>query len=280
VSEPHVLVTNDDGIDAPGLRALRDAFADVARVTVVAPAEDRSGAGAARSREVRVEEREDGYAVYGTPADCAAFGLRGLDDRPGLVVSGCNHGPNFGGYVLTRSGTVGAAMEASFLGAPAVAVSAYHPREFFPHPPDEFEFAFPARVARELALAALSSNVFAETDVVNLNVPVTDAGDPDVRVTRPVPDYDTRPEMEAVDGGEVDGADEPGAAVSFRDTFWATAETDADPPEDLAAHRDHYPEDSGRAAVIDGDVSVMPLAGPHAVARHPDLDDVVASLDV
>jgi len=127
-----VLLTNDDGVDSPGLDALRDALSTLGKVTVVAPATDQSGVGRARSRTVGITDHDDAIAVAGTPADCVAYGLRGLDHEFDLVVSGCNHGPSIGAYVLGRSGTVGAAMEAGFLGVPAVAVSAYHPDEFFP----------------------------------------------------------------------------------------------------------------------------------------------------
>jgi 5'-nucleotidase len=126
-----ILLTNDDGIHAPGLFALKRAL-DAAghRVTVCAPDRPRSAASHAitlhkplRISEVTLPDGTVGYAPSGTPSDCA---LMGLDEvAPGkidLVVSGVNHGPNLGWDVI-YSGTVAAAMEAVILGVPAIAVS-------------------------------------------------------------------------------------------------------------------------------------------------------------
>lgn len=142
MSEPAVLLTNDDGIDAPGLRALYEALSEVASVTVVAPRTNQSAVGRSMSYgrngteadrpsladgvfscRIPAVEDELGYAVAGTPCDCVIAGVRGLDEPFDLVVSGCNPGANLGASVLSRSGTVSAAMEAALLGTPAVAVS-------------------------------------------------------------------------------------------------------------------------------------------------------------
>lgn len=131
---PRVLVTNDDGIDSVGLHVLVDALEPIAEVTVVAPAEDQSGTGRTSSYRVAVDEYDHGFAVDGKPADCVAVGLRGLDEDIDIVVAGINPGPNLGWQTVGRSGTVGAAAEAAFLGVPAMAVSLYDPevgiREF------------------------------------------------------------------------------------------------------------------------------------------------------
>lgn len=123
---PNILVTNDDGIHAPGLRALAAALEKVGEVYVVAPNHERSAVGHAVTlhRPLRVETvAPRRFAVNGTPSDCVNLGILGiLPVRPDVVVSGINDGPNLGDDV-TYSGTVSAAMEGSLLGVPAVAVS-------------------------------------------------------------------------------------------------------------------------------------------------------------
>ncbi|MGD9600581.1 MAG: 5'/3'-nucleotidase SurE [Gammaproteobacteria bacterium] len=121
-----ILLSNDDGIRAPGLMALASALREIAHVTVVAPERNRSGASNALTleRPLRVESvAADCYAVDGTPADCVNLALTGaLDLHPDLVVSGINAGENLGEDVL-YSGTVAAAMEGALRGLPAFAVS-------------------------------------------------------------------------------------------------------------------------------------------------------------
>lgn len=272
MSEPHVLLTNDDGIDSPALTALRDELAAVCDVTVVAPATNQSGVGRARSRTVTVEERDVGYAVEGTPADCVAYGLRSLDVKPDLVVSGANVGPNVGSYVLGRSGTVGAAVEAGFLGTPALAVSAYCSTGFFPT--DDADYGGPARVTRELVEASLDGDLLARADFLNVNVPLCDADR--MRVTTPLADFDT-----GVDARERDPA---GDEVELRDAFWARAdagyweqaEAGGDLFDYIEPYRHAYLVGSDRRAIIEGEVSVSPLSVPQTVVQSTAVDDVVA----
>lgn len=129
-----VLITNDDGIDHPGIIALAEAFSRVADTYVIAPLEDRSGTGSFMSLGsgkpfAEIEKRSMGpgivaYGLDGYPADCVVFGLMGLmaDDPPDLVVSGINGGANVGADWF-GSGTVGAARTAAFVGLPALEVS-------------------------------------------------------------------------------------------------------------------------------------------------------------
>lgn len=121
-----ILVTNDDGVYSPGLRALAAAMATLGEVVIVAPDRNRSAVGHALTLEhpLRAEEIESGvFAVDGTPTDCVNLGIHGLImQRPDLVVSGINSGSNMGDDI-TYSGTVSAAMEASLMGIPAIAVS-------------------------------------------------------------------------------------------------------------------------------------------------------------
>lgn len=128
--KPNVLITNDDGITAPGIYALYNAIKEVADVVVVAPDRERSAAGHSITiaNPLRVEKFDKngdffGYAINGTPADCvkiAYFAL--LDRKPDAVISGINFGSNTGINVI-YSGTVSAATEASILEIPSFAVS-------------------------------------------------------------------------------------------------------------------------------------------------------------
>ncbi len=125
----HFLLTNDDGIHAPGLAALAAAVRMLpdARITIVAPEEERSMCGhRVTTREQLIVERLDDerYGVSGTPADCVRVALFALGVKPDFVISGVNAGGNLG-QDLPVSGTVAAAREAAFHGLPAMAVSHY-----------------------------------------------------------------------------------------------------------------------------------------------------------
>jgi 5'/3'-nucleotidase len=122
-----ILVSNDDGYRAEGIRRLREALATLAEVTVCAPDRNRSGASNSLTLDVplRVHEVEPGvhFVAGGTPTDCVHMAISGLFDFEfDMVVSGVNDGPNLGDDVL-YSGTVAAAIEGRFLGLPAIAVS-------------------------------------------------------------------------------------------------------------------------------------------------------------
>jgi 5'-nucleotidase len=122
-----VLLTNDDGIDAIGLRAMREALLELDDIELAVIAPDSNRSATARSITTRtplwVEERDIGYATDGTPVDCVRFAALGLIEfQPQLIVSGINHGSNLGDDI-TYSGTVAAALEGIVLGIPAIAVS-------------------------------------------------------------------------------------------------------------------------------------------------------------
>ncbi|MBB3226899.1 5'-nucleotidase [Luteibacter sp. Sphag1AF] len=121
-----VLVSNDDGVDAQGIRVLAGRLAEVGTVTVVAPDRDRSGASNSLTLDqpIRAVRMDNGfYRVSGTPTDCVHLALAGmLDVEADIVVSGINNAANLGDDVI-YSGTVSAAMEGRFLGLPAIAVS-------------------------------------------------------------------------------------------------------------------------------------------------------------
>jgi 5'-nucleotidase len=122
----HILVSNDDGYLAPGLRALADAMRVFGDVTVVAPEQNSSGASNSLTltRPLSVQRADNGYMfVNGTPTDCVHLALTGLLERPpDLVVSGINNGQNMGDDTI-YSGTVAAAMEGYLFGLPSIAFS-------------------------------------------------------------------------------------------------------------------------------------------------------------
>jgi 5'-nucleotidase len=122
----NVLLTNDDGIQAPVLRHLKEALAPLGRVIIVAPDRDQSATSHALTlhRPFRIQQHEpDVYSVDGTPTDCVITSFYGLlDQAPDLVISGINLGPNMGEDVF-YSGTVAAAIEGSLQGTPAIAAS-------------------------------------------------------------------------------------------------------------------------------------------------------------
>jgi len=122
----NILVSNDDGILAPGLALLADVCREVGAVTVVAPDREQSGTSHSLTlhRPLRPQRRPDGaFQIDGTPTDCVMLALQALmPEQPQFVFSGVNHGPNMGEDVL-YSGTVAAAMEAVMLGVPGIGIS-------------------------------------------------------------------------------------------------------------------------------------------------------------
>ena len=121
-----ILISNDDGVNAPGLAALHGALKDYADCVVIAPDQDKSGASSSLTldRPLHPSTLENGFiSLNGTPTDCVHLGLNGLlEELPDMVVSGINLGANLGDDVL-YSGTVAAALEGRFLGLPAFAFS-------------------------------------------------------------------------------------------------------------------------------------------------------------
>lgn len=160
-----ILVSNDDGYQAPGIVSLAAALRDLAEVIVVAPDQDRSGASNSLTlkRPLYISRHENGFfSVEGTPTDCVHLAINGLlDERPDMVVSGINAGPNLGDDVI-YSGTVAAAMEGRFLGSPALAVS------LASRQPKYYDTA--ARVARRI-VARLRENPLPADTILNVNVP-------------------------------------------------------------------------------------------------------------
>ncbi|HQW64118.1 MAG TPA: 5'/3'-nucleotidase SurE [Pseudomonadota bacterium] len=162
-----VLVSNDDGVEAPGIRILAARLAAVGEVTVVAPDRDRSGASNSLTLDqpIRVKRLDNGhYRVAGTPTDCVHLALAGLlEHEPDIVVSGINNSANLGDDVI-YSGTVAAAMEGRFLGLPAIAVSLCS-RD---HRGEHFDAAAEAAavIMQRLLVDPLPANT-----ILNVNVP-------------------------------------------------------------------------------------------------------------
>jgi 5'-nucleotidase len=179
-----VLITNDDGIGAKGLNALRKALTALpdTSVSVIAPDSNRSAT--ARSittrkplwvQETDFEDGTTGYATDGTPVDCVRFAELGLiGERPELIVSGINHGANLGDDI-TYSGTVAAALEGIVLGIPAIAISQQSgAREMDFRFGREFDFSIAAALAAQLVTKVAQDPLPPDT-LLNVNCP---AGEP------------------------------------------------------------------------------------------------------
>jgi 5'-nucleotidase len=184
------LVTNDDGIGAEGLHALRRALAELDGVDVRVIAPDTNRSGTARSittrsplwvEEIRFDDGGIGYATDGTPVDCVRFADLGLlGRRPDVIVSGINHGTNLGDDV-TYSGTVAAAFEGIVLGVPAVAISQQSDARGMGYGGRSFDFGNAAGIAREI-IRAIAHRPLPEGTLLNVNCP---AGEPDgIELTR------------------------------------------------------------------------------------------------
>jgi 5'-nucleotidase len=250
---PRILLTNDDGIESAGFRAIYDALSEFADVTAVAPAGDQSAVGRAMSNEVAVREHELGYAIEGTPADCTVVGLESLCPDVDMVVAGCNKGANLGAYVLGRSGTVSAAVEAAFFDVPAIAVSLYVPLgdgDWRDRANDVADYRDAARATTYLVKHAPDAGVFDRAEYLNVNAPLPVGDDPaPMEITTPSTLYDMR-------------AEPNGETIRLHDYVWERMR-DGDIPD---------PEGTDRRAIVDGKISVSPLTAPHSTEHHEALD--------
>lgn len=164
-----ILLTNDDGINAPGIYALYRELRKIGQAFIVAPETEQSAIGHAitlsnplRLREIYRDGSFYGYSVNGTPADCVKLGAMVVfKEPPDIVISGINLGPNLGIDVI-YSGTVSAATEGTILGIPSMAISLATRKE-----PD---YSFAAAFTRELCLKVKEKNLPAGT-LLNVNIP-------------------------------------------------------------------------------------------------------------
>lgn len=237
-----ILITNDDGITAPGLLALKKALDTLGRAEVFAP--DRNWSAASRTRTFHKPLRVDrvplldggvGHATSGTPSDCVSLALLGLlDVRPNLIVSGINAGLNLGRDV-SYSGTVAAAMEGARSGVPSVAVS----YDTLQAPSDDLDYDRAAAFVRRLAAFLLSRPPLPTGTLLNVNVPYTPAG-------RALRTRLTRLGGEAYSNYLVTGKDPHG-----REYYWVTG----DPLTGTAMHE----EGTDIEAIAQGFVSITPI---------------------
>jgi 5'-nucleotidase len=245
-NRPCLLVTNDDGIDAPGLQALVAAVADLGRVVVVAPDRERSGAGHALTllRPLRVRPRgQDRYEVDGTPTDCVHLGVFNLTGGrpPQLLLSGINRGANLGDDV-TYSGTVAAALEGTLLRVPSVAFSVERDAD------GQADYAVAAALAARIAVKALENGI-PQGVLLNVNVP---SGTPrGIRITRQGARTYRAAAVERLD-------------PSGRPYFWIAG-------ADTTPSQKH---DGDHAALREGYVSITPL---HADMTHDPSREVLAA---
>jgi 5'-nucleotidase len=162
----HLLISNDDGISAPGIQVLSDRMRSLGKVTIVAPDQNRSGASNSLTLDSPVRLNKTAartWSVSGTPTDCVHIALTGLLKKdPDMVVSGINAGANLGDDVI-YSGTVAAAMEGRFLGLPAIAVSLV-----FSDRPQHYSSA--AEAVAKLVERLQKDPLPADT-ILNINVP-------------------------------------------------------------------------------------------------------------
>ena len=160
-----ILLSNDDGYFAPGLKALAEALKDLGDITVVAPERDRSGASNSLTldRPLSLRRATNGFHfVNGTPTDCVHLAVTGMfEHMPDMVVSGINHGANMGDDTI-YSGTVAAATEGFLLGVPSIAFSLASKAAS--------DFTSAARVARDLVERFLREP-FREPVLLNVNIP-------------------------------------------------------------------------------------------------------------
>ena len=161
----HILVTNDDGVYAPGIRALAEALKSIATVSVIAPTQNKSGSSNSITLDMplRATETPMGYwQLSGTPTDCVKLAFSGfLPTMPDMVVSGINTGSNLGDDII-YSGTVGAAVEGRFFTYPSIAVSSVGRGEH------HFEAA--AKVTSDLVKRVIAERLDPGV-ILNVNVP-------------------------------------------------------------------------------------------------------------
>jgi 5'-nucleotidase len=186
-----ILLTNDDGIDAPGIEAMHDALQGLGEIVVVAPRTVQSASSHGitfttplMTREVVVSDRMKGTAVEGRPADCVKLALRALwqewfgpGSRPDITISGMNSGANVGINII-YSGTVAAAVESAFLGVPAIAVSLHLGERA------TVRYGRAAWMARQVIDRILAFRLDRHS-VINVNIPRTESDDaamPPIRV--------------------------------------------------------------------------------------------------
>ncbi|MDW7991139.1 MAG: 5'/3'-nucleotidase SurE [Anaerolineae bacterium] len=248
MKSPLILVTNDDGVESPGLRSAVRALWGLGDLLVVAPCHQWSGAGrcfprtttgAIEPHSLEVEgEPIPAFCVDGSPAQVVLHGLGEPAPRPALVVVGINYGENLGADV-TCSGTIGAALEAAANGVPALAVSLQAPKELHLNLSTQVDFTAAAHFTRFFAQRLLEAPLPPDVDVLKVDVPSSATPETPWRLTR----QSRRTYYRAVPPNRED-LSQPGR-MDY-EAWWD--------PEDLEPDSDIY------AVVVDRVVSVTPLS--------------------
>lgn len=241
-----ILLTNDDGLDAPGIAALHDAIQGLGEILTVAPATVQSATSHGitfdrplTARRLRLSPRFEGITVDGRPADCVKLAIAelweqhfGEGSKPDLTISGMNAGANVGINVI-YSGTVGAAVESAFLGIPAIAVSLHLGDR------TRIRFGRAARIARRVIDRVLEHPLDPH-GVININIPRTESDDapmPPIHVVN----MNTAAGVIAYDGRK---------APSGESYYWATGS---------GLQFRHTAPESDVEALLDRCVTVTPL---------------------
>ncbi len=228
----NILISNDDGYRAVGIKTLAEKLKQIATVCVVAPDRNKSGASSSLTLDMpmRVSKiSENLYATSGSPADCVHLGCyRLMQDKPDMVVSGINHGANLGDDVL-YSGTVAAALEGRHLGMSAIAVSLVVNKNK--------QFTTAAEIVVRV-IKHLETNPLATNKILNINVPDLPIEEiKGIRITR----LGSRHRKDSI----VDAKDPKGRRV-----YWLGPPSDG---EDVGAGTDFH-------AISEGFVSITPIS--------------------
>ncbi len=192
----NILISNDDGVFAPGILAAKQAVEDLANVTVVAPDENNSSVGRRitlfnhlKLNSCELDDGSQAYSVSGSPADAVIVGVDYvMDEKPDLVITGINKGVNIS-CDITSSGTVCAALEAVSMGIPAIAVSLFiDPKTSFKQDKNgewylDYDFELTKKVLHDLVLKIIDEGFPEGVDLFNLNVPSNYESE-DVKITR------------------------------------------------------------------------------------------------
>ena len=231
----HFLVSNDDGINATGIKALAQTLSELGEVTVYAPNRDRSGASNSLTLDapIRIQKVEEKrFSVSGTPTDCVHMALTGLMEKePDMVISGINNAANLGDDVL-YSGTVAAAIEGRYLGFPAIAFSLVTN-----HGENKNRYFETAQYYIKKIVQNLEKNPLPKDTILNINIPNLPVSEvKGVQITR----FGNRHKAE----NTVQDTDPRGRKI-----FWIGA---AGPEADAGEGTDFY-------AVKNGYVSITPM---------------------
>lgn len=180
----NILISNDDGVEAPGILAAKEALEDLADITIVAPQDNNSGVGRHMTlfkhlnvKKYQLDDNTLAYGVNGTPTDSVIVGINYLmDNKPDLVITGINTGINISSKDITASGTVCAALEAVARGIPAIAVSMFLDYDCYKQDENgewylDVDFTLTKKVLHEIVAKIIDKGFPDGVDLFNLNVP-------------------------------------------------------------------------------------------------------------